>query len=79
LFQWEGEWISLNGLSDFPPELAKYLGQWKGKQLELMGLAFNEDQHDKIALKHMAEWEKAGGKLFVPESIRTMIDMVKKI
>jgi hypothetical protein len=79
LFQWEGEWISLNGLSAFPPELAKYLGQWKGKQLELMGLAFSKDQHDKIALKYMAEWEKAGGKLFVPESIRTMIDMVKKI
>jgi hypothetical protein len=79
LFQWEGEWISLNGLSAFPPELAKYLGQWKGKQLELMGLAFNKNQHDKIALKYLAEWEKAGGKLFVPKSIRTMIDMVKKI
>jgi hypothetical protein len=79
LFQWEGEWISLNGLSAFPPEMAKYLAQWKGKQLELMGLTFNKDQHDKIALEYMAEWEKAGGKLFVPESIRTMIDMVKKI
>jgi hypothetical protein len=79
LFQWEGEWISLNGLSAFPPELARYLGQWKGKQLELMGLAFNKDQHDKIALRHMAEWEKAGGKLFVPESIRTLINMVNKI
>ena len=79
LFQWEGEWISLNGLSAFSPELAKYLGQWKGKQLELMGLGFSKDQHNKIALKYMAEWEKAGGKLFVPESIRTMIDMVKKI
>jgi hypothetical protein len=79
LFQWEGDWISLNGLSTFPPELAKYLGQWEGKQLELMGLVFNKDQHDKIAFKCMAEWEKAGGKLFVPDSIRTMINMVKKI
>ncbi len=79
LFQWEGEWISLNGLSAFPPELAKYLGQWKGKQLELMGLAFNKDQNDEIAFKYLAEWEKAGGKLFVPDSIRTMIDLVKQI
>jgi len=79
LFQWEGEWISLNGLSAFPPESAKYLGQWKGKQLELMGLAFNKDQYDKVAFKYLAEWEKAGGKLFVPDSIRTMIDMLKQI
>ena len=79
LFQWEGDWISLNGLSAFPPELGKYLGQWKGKQLELMGLSFNKDQHDKIAFKYLAEWENAGGKLFVPESIRKMINMVKKI
>jgi hypothetical protein len=79
LFQWEGEWISLNGLSAFPPELGKYLGQWKGKQLELMGLSFNKDQHDKIAFKYLAEWEKAGGKLFVPDSIRKVINMIKKI
>jgi hypothetical protein len=79
LFQWEGEWISLNGLSAFPPELAQYLGQWKGKQLELMGLASNADHYDKKALEYMAEWEKAGGKLFVPDSIRTMIDLLKPI
>ena len=79
LFQWEGDWISLNGLSTFPPELGKYLGKWEGKQLELMGLVFNEDRHDKIAFKYMAEWEKAGGKLFVPDSIRSIINMIKKI
>ncbi len=79
LFRWNGEWLSLNGLSEFPPELAKYLIQWKGKQLELMGLTLNENRNDKIALKYMAEWEKAGGKLFVPDSIRKMINMIKKI
>jgi hypothetical protein len=73
LFQWKGEWISLNGLTDFPPELAKYLIQWKGKQLELMGLNLKEQKTQQLSLKYMVEWEKAGGKLFVPEPIRNMM------
>ena len=38
LFAWPGEWMSLNGLSEVPDEVAKYLVKWKGRQLELMGL-----------------------------------------
>jgi hypothetical protein len=73
LFQWEGEWLSLNGLSEFPPDMAKHLAQWNGKQLELMGLKYDKNQTDRLALTYLAEWEKAGGKLFVPEPIREIL------
>ena len=73
LFQWKGEWLSLHGLSEFPPDVAKHLAQWNGSQLELMGLKYHENRTDHIALTIMAEWEKAGGKLFVPEPIRNML------
>ena len=68
--------MDLNGLSEFPPELAKHLGQWKGKQLELMGLKSNKNQTDRASLTYMAEWEKAGGKLFVPAPIRDMMNQL---
>jgi len=76
LFQWNGEWISLNGLSDFPPELAKQLVQWQGKQLELMGLKDNKNQTDRLTLTYLAEWETAGGKLFVPPHIRNLMNQL---
>jgi hypothetical protein len=76
LFQWQGEWISLNGLSEFPPDRAKYLVQWKGKQLELMGLQIDIQKKDRQTLNYLAEWEKAGGKLFVPQHIRNLMDQL---
>ena len=76
LFQWQGEWISLNGLSEFPPDRAKYLVQWEGKQLELMGLQDNIQKTDRQTLTYLAEWEKAGGKLFVPQHIRNLMDQL---
>ncbi len=76
LFQWQGEWISLNGLSEFPPDRAKFLVQWEGKQLELMGLQDNIQHKDRQTLAYLAEWEKAGGKLFVPQHIRNLMDQL---
>jgi hypothetical protein len=70
LFQWEGDIISLNGLAEFPSELAEQLQNWKGKQLELMGLKLTKNKSGGIAFKHLAAWERAGGKLFVPDQIR---------
>lgn len=74
LFQWQGEWISLNGLSDLHPEQAKHLVQWQGKQLELMGLKDKENLPDRLTLTYLVEWEKAGGKLFVPRHIRNLMN-----
>jgi hypothetical protein len=76
LFRWKGEWISLNGLTEFPNDMAKHLTLWDGKQLELMGLKFDKNKTDRIALSYLAEWEKKGGKLYVPKQIR---DMLKKL
>jgi hypothetical protein len=74
LFQWDGNWISLNGLTDFPAEIGEILLQWDGSQLELMGLQYREDFPARIALEYLARWERAGGKLFVAQSVRKKID-----
>jgi len=74
LFRWHGNWISLNGLKDFEPRIGELLLSWDGDQLELMGLEFKANQADRIGLQQLAEWERAGGKLFVPEAIRVEID-----
>ena len=74
LFQWDGNWISLNGLTEFPAEIGEILLQWDGRQLELMGLQYLEDFPARIALEYLARWERAGRKLFVPQSVRTKID-----
>jgi hypothetical protein len=74
LFQWDGNWISLNGLTEFPAEIGETLLQWEGRQLELMGLQYLEDFPGRIALEYLARWERAGGKLFVPQSVREKID-----
>ena len=76
LFQWDGHWISLNGLSEFPAELGKALLRWQGRQLELMGLLDTADSRSRIGIEYLAEWERAGGKLFVPENLRKKIDAV---
>jgi hypothetical protein len=74
LFQWDGNWISLNGLAEFPAEIGEILLQWDGRQLELMGLQYLEEFPARIALEYLARWESAGGKLFVPQSVRKKID-----
>jgi hypothetical protein len=78
LFQWDGNWISLNGLTEFPAEIGETLLQWEGRQLELMGLQYIEDFPAKIAFEYLARWERAGGKLFVPKSVRKEIDAIKR-
>jgi len=74
LFQWDGNWISLNGLAEFPAEIGEILLQWDGRQLELMGLQYLEEFPARIALEYLVRWESAGGKLFVPQSVRKKID-----
>lgn len=74
LFEWEGSWISLNGLTEFPPEIGNFLLQWGGSQLELMGLRYTDGSPGKIGIKYLAQWERSGGKLFVPKTIRKQID-----
>ena len=76
LFEWEGSWISLNGLTDFPPEIGNMLLQWEGNQLELMGLRYSDGSAGKIGIKYLAQWELSGGKLFVPKTIRKIIDEI---
>lgn len=78
LFQWDGNWISLNGLTEFPAEVGEALLQWRGRQLELMGLAYTEDFPTEIAVEYLARWERAGGKLFVPRSVRNKIDELNR-
>ncbi len=74
LFRWQGNWISLNGLSDFPPELAEHLLKWEGQQLELMGLQYNNNPATQKTLKYLALWETTGGKLFVADEIRQIME-----
>jgi hypothetical protein len=71
LFEWEGEWISLNGVTEFPARVARFLLGWKGKQLELMGLRQLPGQ---TAMQYLADWEAAGGRLFVPEIVREKLE-----
>jgi hypothetical protein len=78
LFQWEGGWISLNGLTEFPAEIGQILLQWQGKQLELMGLRYTENAFDKIDVEYLVQWERSGGKLFVPQDLREKIDKLKE-
>ena len=77
LFRWDGDWISLNGLEAFPPQIGEMLLSWQGRQLELMGLVYNQEKMDRIGLQQLFDWEKSGGKLFVPENIRVEMDRLK--
>lgn len=76
LFEWDGNWISLNGLASLSFEATMYLPRWKGSKLELMGLKPNEMISDPLALKHLAQWENAGGTLYVNEKVRELIQML---
>ena len=76
LFTWKGHWISLNGLTDFPPEIGNLLLQWEGSQLELMGLRYTDSLAAKSGIKLLAQWERSGGRLFVPKTIRKKIDEI---
>ena len=70
LFTWQGAWISLNGLRELSVEAGKQMAGWNGRQLELMGLRHS------IGIEHLAPWEAAGGRLFVPETLRSTIGPV---
>lgn len=78
LFQWDGNWISLNGLTEFPAEIGITLLKWGGGQLELMGLQYTGDSHERIAIEYLAQWERSGGKLFVPRNLRDKIDALHR-
>lgn len=78
LFQWDGNWISLNGLTEFPAEIGITLLKWRGGQLELMGLQYTGDSHARIAIEYLAQWERSGGKLFVPRNLRDKIDALHR-
>jgi hypothetical protein len=73
LFQWQGNWISLNGLSQISSDILKHLPQWKGKQLELMGIKYKRSISEKVGLRSLARWEKAGGKLYISNQIRNIM------
>ncbi|MBT8358221.1 MAG: hypothetical protein KJO61_10680, partial [Deltaproteobacteria bacterium] len=74
LFQWQGNWISLNGLSQISSEILTHLPQWQGKQLELMGLKYNKSKSEQVGLKSLIKWEKSGGKLYIPDQVRQVIN-----
>ena len=76
LFEWNGNWISLNGLASLSFEATMYLPRWKGSKLELMGLRPDEMISDPLALKHLAQWENAGGTLYVNEKVRELMQML---
>lgn len=67
LFVWRGRWLSLNGLQELSDESGGHLAAWSGQQLELMGL------RPPSAVGHLAQWEAAGGRLFVADAIRSAI------
>jgi hypothetical protein len=68
LFAWRGQRLSLNGLEELPAEAAARLTGWSGRQLELMSLR-------RVAgAEALAQWEAAGGRLFVPGVVRPAID-----
>jgi hypothetical protein len=77
LFQWDGGLISLNGLTEFPLEIGEILLQWQGKQLELMGLRYTNSSFADIGIEYLVQWERSGGKLFVPQEVRKKIDESK--
>jgi hypothetical protein len=73
LFQWKGDWLSLNGVKHLSFESSIFLSGWKGRTLELMGLSPESMELESLVLKHLAQWQRSGGKLFVPERIRRLL------
>ena len=74
LFRWNGDWLSLNGVKHLSFESSIFLTGWKGRTLELMGLSPESMELEAVVLKHLAQWQRSGGNLFVPERIRQLID-----
>lgn len=74
LFNWQGEWLSLNGLKHLDPEASIFLANWKGRTLELTGLSPALMEAEVVALKHLAHWQKSGGRLHVSERVRQLIE-----
>lgn len=74
LFAWEGRWISLNGLEMLPFDASMYLSRWEGHTLELMGLSARKMKQDPLALRHLRLWEAEGGKLFVADEVRRLME-----
>jgi hypothetical protein len=68
LFAWPGDWISLNGIGELTADAARYLPAWRGRKLELMSLRKTD------GIEFLAQWEAAGGRLFVPAGVRQQID-----
>jgi hypothetical protein len=79
LSRWQGNWISLNGIAELSFESSHYLRQWKGKQLELMGLDPQQMQYNPRVLTLLSQWEKSGGKLYIPEKLRHEIKKLKTL
>ena len=73
LFQWNGDWLSLNGVKHLSFESSIFLTGWRGRTLELMGLSPESMELEALVLKHLAQWQRSGGKLFVPERIRRLL------
>ena len=73
LFQWNGDWLSLNGVKHLSFESSIFLTGWKGRTLELMGLSPESMELEALVLKHLAQWQRSGGKLFVPEGIHRLL------
>lgn len=71
LFAWPGVRLSLNGLRELPAEAARFLLGWEGRHLELMGL------ETTAGLNHLAQWEQAGGTLYIGEKLRREIQNLK--
>ncbi|MFZ0726584.1 MAG: hypothetical protein WAM61_12420 [Desulfobacterales bacterium] len=74
LFTWQGDWLSLNGLAHLSPEASIFLTGWRGRTLELTGLAPALMEAEVVALKHLAQWQRSGGRLHVSERIRQLIE-----
>jgi len=66
LFQWNGKILSLNGITELDFKITQYLSQWNGSQLELIGLI---KITPKVA-KHLTNFEKSGGKVYLPGKFR---------
>ena len=73
MFDWNGNWISLNGLQELRAEAARYLINWQGRQLELMGLQFKGQPQELHMLTYLAQWKQSGGKLYVPDNIEKQL------
>ena len=90
LSAWQGKWLLLNGIAELSPEAAKNLSAWQGDRLSLNGLKILEDetaiyllqwrglQLELSGLRRLANWEKSGGRLYLPERYKRRLDKIIK-